>query len=510
MDKMGYDTSAYMQVPIGEKSVVTEISGDFTLPDYQPEIKRLLCVSASILPYSKHVGDSEAELVGGIDYYALYTGSDNQVYCAPLSSEYKISVPMEKNELSLVNILADAEIIPDSVSGRVTSPRKLNIKCRLKSFARMYGDMPIDKSLSSLAGENQVLLGRSETTRRIFAQSELARLNDEMILGSADGEVRVINASCHALVNECVVAKGAVSTKGEVYLKLLMCKEPDGKPYCVTRRIPFSEVVSVEGAESGCEASAKGSVCEMEISVEDSRIGIDLGLMLDVSVCKNECVTYVKDVYSTSRATDCVYRSIPYLDNGRAFNSNFTQSDSMTLESVGLSPDHKVIDVNGYAHPESPVLEGDRWLFTGKTRFTVLAERDGEYTSIDIEMPYRYMLDAKHFDADKMYAYATPEVISARARLDGERIGIDAEVMMRCLISSKKSAQMLESVSFGDEIEKRRGEYVICYPTAQDSLWSVAKKYSTTVSRLASTNKLTPSDTPDGVETLNGVRYLVV
>ena len=500
----------YMQVPINEKTLTTELSGDFTLPDYQPEIKRLLKVSAEVLPPQKYVGDSEGEISGGIDYYVLYTGSDNQIYCAPLSSEYKVSVPMDKNELSLVNMTADAEIAPESVSGRVTSPRKLNIKCRLRTRARMYGDMPIDSSYAALGGETQVLMGREETSRRIFSQSEMIRLSDEMILPATDGETRVINATGRVHVTDCTASNGAVNAKGELYLKMLMCRETDGVPYATMRRIPFNTTVSVDGADTGCETSAKGKTCEMSINVEDGRISIDAGIMLELSLCKTDSVTYVKDIYSTERETSCEYRDIPFLRDGRALNSNFTQSDSMTLEDAGLSPEHKLIDIEGHAHAESATLDGGRWIFTGKTRFSLLCEKDGEYMCSEIEMPYRYTVESKQSESDDAYASATAEVINARARLDGERIGVDAEVTVCCVISSKDEARMLDNASFGEEKEKSRGEYVVCYPSREDSLWSVAKRYSTTVHALSHANKLTPTDTPDSKETLHGTRYLII
>ena len=69
---------------------------------------------------------------------------------------------------------------------------------------------------------------------------------------------------------------------------------------------------------------------------------------------------------------------------------------------------------------------------------------------------------------------------------------------------------MLDSVSFGEESERSRGEYVVCYPSPSDNLWSVAKRYGTTVATLIATNKLTPTATPDGKETLAGVHYLIV
>lgn len=502
-------SGAYIQVPINEKSTTTDLSGDFTLPDYQPEIKRLLKVNARVLPPSKYVGDSEGEFSGSIDYYVHYIGSDNQIYCAPLSAEYKTSVPMDKNELTLVNMTADAEIIPESVGGRVTSPRKLNIKCRLKTKARMYGDMPLDMGFMNMGGENQVLIESRQIARRMFAQSEIIHLSDEIIQGK-DSDTRVISADGHILIGEVNAGAGAVNVKGELYLKLLICRETDGAPYTMIRRLPFSEIVITEGVDATSQANAKGSVCEMSINVEDDRIAIDVGVMLEISACKNEAVSYVKDMYSTTHKTKCEYRDIPTLVSGRAFNSNFTQSDSMTLEEAGLSPEHKIVDIGGVAYPEGAVLDGGRWIFTGKSKYSVIAEKDGEYSNFEIEMPYRYAFDAKEGDSESSYASAVADIINTRARLDGERIGIDGEIMLCGVISCPDKTRMLDSVSFGEESERARGEYVICYPSKSDTLWSVAKRYGRTVNSLSKANKLKNTDTPDARSTLDGVHFLVV
>lgn len=500
---------AYIQVPINEKSTTTDISGDFTLPDYQPEIKRLLKVNARVLPPSKYIGDSEGEFTGMIDYYVHYIGSDNQIYCAPVSAEYKTSVPMDKNELTLVNMTADAEIIPESVGGRVTSPRKLNLKCRLKTRARMYGDMPLDMGFMNMGSDNQVLIDTKKITRRMLAQGELLHLEDEIIQGK-DSDTRVVSADGHVLIGEVGAGAGAVSVKGELYLKLLMCRESDGVPYTTLRRLPFTQVVMTEGADASSHANARGSVCEMSISVEDDRIAIDVGIMLEISACKSETVQYVKDMFSVTHKTECEYRDIPTLYEGRAFNSNFTQSDSMTLEEAGLSPEHKIVDISGTAYPEGAALEGARWIFTGKSKYSVIAEKDGEYSNFDIEMPYRCSVDARQGDTEDSYASATAEIISTRARLDGERIGIDGEIMLTGVISCPDKTRMLDSVSFGDEIESSRGEYVICYPSRSDSLWSVAKRYGRAVSSLGRQNKIKVAESSDSASTLEGVHFLIV
>ena len=65
-----------MQIPLCEKTVLTEVSGDFSLPDYQPEIKRLLRIRPCVLPAAPYAGAGNAEFSGTLDYYVLYMGND--------------------------------------------------------------------------------------------------------------------------------------------------------------------------------------------------------------------------------------------------------------------------------------------------------------------------------------------------------------------------------------------------------------------------------------------------
>ena len=145
---------------------------------------------------------------------------------------------------------------------------------------------------------------------------------------------------------------------------------------------------------------------------------------------------------------------------------------------------------------------------SGKARFAMLMEKNGEYLISDIEMPFRYCADVgvKSDAADTLCA----TVISCRARMDGERVGIDAEISLCGTFCQSKQISVLDEVSFGEELVKPQGEFVLCYPSRTDSLWSVAKRYGVAVSELAKKNK-TANDVPyDLRESLDGISYLFV
>ena len=86
---------ARIQDLLCDRQNVTELSGDFSLPDYQPEIKRLLRVKVTVSPPDKYIGAGNADFSGMIDYCILYAGNDGALYCANESQEYQFSVPLE-------------------------------------------------------------------------------------------------------------------------------------------------------------------------------------------------------------------------------------------------------------------------------------------------------------------------------------------------------------------------------------------------------------------------------
>ena len=88
-----------VQVPFPVQNLTTEVAGDFTLPDYQPEIKRLLRIGVNLLPPNRFFGGGSTEMTGMLDYFVLYVGQDGGIYCAPLSSEYRLEAEQEKSAM---------------------------------------------------------------------------------------------------------------------------------------------------------------------------------------------------------------------------------------------------------------------------------------------------------------------------------------------------------------------------------------------------------------------------
>ena len=95
MDLSHNNTGYFPAMPVCDKHLSTELNSDFTLPDYQSEIKRLLSTRVTLSSPNEYVGNSNAMAEGALTYRVIYLGVDGKLYCATLEDKYSFSAPLE-------------------------------------------------------------------------------------------------------------------------------------------------------------------------------------------------------------------------------------------------------------------------------------------------------------------------------------------------------------------------------------------------------------------------------
>ena len=252
--------------------------------------------------------------------------------------------------------------------------------------------------------------------------------------------------------------------------------------------------------------------------MEEGNIHVELSPVLEVRAQGTEALRYTRDLYSTKRECTAAYVTYPGESALRSVNGNFTMSDSVALSETDLRPTDTVTDVTMEVVPSELIFEGDkgRMKLSGVCRCHLLLLRDGEYAAAEQEFPFRYEIESRPVSGDTPLSdrplgfdgRVTP--ITCRARMDGERLGVDAELAVSLRIHTPAPITTVSEMSFGEEVTRRRGEYVICFPATTDTVWTVAKRYHAPVAALTAANNLPAGPLGGSTESLEGVGYLIV
>lgn len=500
-----------IKTSVCDKRMSKEISADFTLPDYQPEIKRLLRIGAEVLTPECSFGINDCEISGNIDYYVIYLGADNQMYCAPLSSEYRMTLPLDDSMGLFYD--GDASVGCEFVSGRVTAKRKISIRSKLCATASIFNNIALENEFAAGADPSYTERLDGEVDAGIIGRgvSEMIRVGDELIPDTRNGEIRVVCAEGKVGMGEVSAQNSEVNCKGDVYLKLIMCAESGDMPYTVTRKIPFSAQVSIPASVTSASASASGKVNELSVTVEDGRISIDIGIVVNARVGYNKGIAYTKDMYSTLCHTECDYFSPDVLVAKGGFNTNLSFGETRSLEELKISPDLSLVDISADASVESTEISDGKARIFGNVKYTLLLCRDGEYTPTELEFPFIYTTDVKE-GTTKVVCDCT--AVNSRGRIDGERIAMDSEIYINGMLYGEEKINALSAMHFGELVKKDNGSIVVCYPARSDSLWSVGKRYHTTAEKLISDNphisKNENISSMDISKPIDSAKYLII
>jgi hypothetical protein len=470
-----------IMLPLCNRIVTTEISNDYTLPDYQPEIRRILTLRENIMPPAKYINGDSVELDGNIDYTLIYVGEDGEIYSAPLSAEYSFNMPFDAprglDRSEGFTVLSNT--FAESSSARATAPRKLNVKCRISCHASLWGGVHYGEEMQGEFTPDRLhrLCRDGSFASVCVSASEPIELTDSY---DAPEDIRVINADADIIISDVSDRAGGISVNGEVVLSLL-CADEENNFSKIARKLPFDEMIESDRNFSAVLArQIKGCVSNINISFEEGKINSEVGIILEVCESGNEPFSYTEDIYSTEKHCECRREEISVPTVKKNIFGNLSQSERISLVDANISEGSEIIDVFGKACVTGVDNTDGKSILTGDSRYSLICKREEDIYPVELRVPFRYECDSNipnKADLRRDDINISCTLDGRKARIDGDMLMLDAEIRFSGLAFEESDISKVCEIVAGDEIEKQGADIIVCYPTSDESVWSIAKKY---------------------------------
>ena len=149
---------------------------------------------------------------------------------------------------------------------------------------------------------------------------------------------------------------------------------------------------------------------------------------------------------------------------------------------------------------EKTEKQGNKILFTGNANVSVvLTNGEGIYLSRNFQIPLKGETEAPR-SAFPYEAVARASVPTAISRLDGDQIQTNLEIFVSYTVMEQHTEPRIRQISVYKDRPARTEKapsLTLCYPTFGETLWDIAKKYSTTVSELMAANGISAEAMPN-------------
>jgi hypothetical protein len=201
-------------------------------------------------------------------------------------------------------------------------------------------------------------------------------------------------------------------------------------------------------------------------------------------------------MYSTEYESQVESEPLRYESVLAAKSFNFSSDDSVKTDDSDFD---KIVMTTATASVVRTEKTGTKLMFTGIASVSViLTNGEGIYLAKNFELPLRAETDGTAI-AENFIIRTHPTVLSASARLDGDSINVNLETLISYIIFEKHSEPHILKLSvFKDKpiVREKEASLVLCYPAPSDTLWDIAKKYSTTTAAIMEMNGISAESTP--------------
>lgn len=477
---------------------------DLTLPDYCPDILRILKCRVTPKILTKNISGDRLDVEGTAEIKILYIDSiKKSVRCSDHNIPFSSSFNMKQ---SPQNAIVTAKVKTEYINCRALSPRRLDIHGAFSVCAKVIckseKDFPV-----GIDGKNVQVKGCNATVSILegMGQQQFI-LSDNVTLGSNTSDIEaVLKSDATVIVGDCKAISNKVMVKGDVNIRVLYLADINtGETKIFDYTMPFSEILDADGVDESCLCVTNVELVNHTVNVKSDYsdtnkvVSFEIKLLATAMGYKSEEIIPVDDAYSTEYDLNLVYSQSQISNIQKCYSENCITKATVEAGSDSIT---SVIDLWCEQCSTMVVVEDDNVLVKGKLNMCILARNSEDmpfYSERVIEFTYPITQNV-----DNIAVEVSGMVQSISYRINGSNsLDFRIETRLDITISTNKSVRYITSADADTEHPRTKDNstaLTLYYASKGESVWSIAKEYAVCCSAVMDENELTEDEIPTSI-----------
>lgn len=494
-------------------------AGDYTLSDYQGDVRKILFSSATLQDGGRYHNDDSLDCIGTVTYKIVYMDAEGKITPVSFASEYELSLKCPSE--SYVDSDVRAKI--SNFSLRLMGPRRFSAKCAIEAevFVTERAEHKVEGQFDGVAIEARTASVNVATAS--YATTDERELAEELVHldGAIVDEIEVVVYSVEPVGLSAARTDGGVSVKAQLCARALVGVGRE-MPHMYECMLDFSATVPDDDMAEDAALIPSVNVLSESVTAVPGEDGVSVVVNViaaaGVSAQHGTPVVLLKDCFSTERGIEAEDGEFIYTEHigTRAVCEKF--SASFTREAVGAECVRNVLYETARLKIEGTVPVDGGANVSGVVQVSAIAcevAEDGmpAYTPLRFEAPF-----SVNVNLNGQIPQNSRQIV--RMWVEHPHIDVDEEgVKFSGTISGYVSAYLdrrepcIGAISLSDDSFTHDASVVsVYYPAPGESLFDVAKKFRKAPMSIAVINELNEAACAfDGASLLSsGVNYLLI
>jgi len=483
--------------PVFEGTAEHPIDCEIILPDYCPDVARILKSEACVSVDSKVIETNRMTVNGNLCIRIIYIPENsNSIRCVTHNSPFNHD--FNARELS-PNMFSKVKAKVEFMNCRPVGPRKVQVKASVSITAKIWKGKE-ESFISDCDNDNVELQKKTMKACSLVGSTEKQmKVNDELeIPNSKPAAVSIIRSSAITMVQDYKIISNKIIAKGEALIHTLYTSSAEANRLeVIEHSIPISHIIELEGVDEDCSCDVHfimGDVkveCESDADGENRIITIELACTASARAYREQEFNIISDAFCISNNMELKHKQM---------NIEHINSISKYNQMLRLSVDTMNIDISGITDcTASPSIlnvkfDGKEIVIEGMMAVSIIAlESVGSPVSIEKALPFVLKEDISN-TSEVMRCEPELTVTSVAYSMMGiDKIDLRIECVLEAAIFGVSYENVIAEMLVDDTCEKEcvpRKTLTLYFADKGENIWDIAKRYNTSMNAIKRENSL--------------------
>jgi hypothetical protein len=497
----------YMNKVKSKNTYQLTMENDFIVSDTKSDIDKIIREQGEVIIDEYKMIDGKINVKGKLRFDVLYLTNGENGILDGITEIIPFGEVINTSE-SILEASLDIKCELDDLSINVINSRKISAR-GLISLHLIEEEVFEQKIITDIQNEAEVIKEQISFMQLISNKKDIFRINENIHLQTSKDniqnilyyDVKIINCNTRAIEEK-------LSIKGDLIVFVLYSTE-DGEYECLEKEIPYAGELDLYEAQENMIDDVNINIGNKEVMVkqdedgENRLIDVDVSLDLNVKLYKECNINLVKDAYGIHKCLIPKREEVDYTKLLLKNNTIFKINERLELKEKNKNI-MQICNSTATLKIDSAEIVDNGISIEGVAEVCILyiSNNDKEpICSFKELLPFNHLIEAKNITIDCLYEIKPyVEQISA-SMLARDEIEIRIGICLDTLIFNKLKENLILEIEEREftKSEKEKMCTMVGYRVKEkDTLWSIAKKYNTTVDMLKEINKIVDKDIKTG------------
>lgn len=489
---------------VGKEMTQAVVEGDVIVPDNKPDMDRSLSINGDVVIIDKEIIEDKVIVEGVVNVKVLYISQEGEQSLYHMEGSFgfnqQLDLPNVKNWMD-----TEVKAVIEHIDSSMINSRKLNVKCVLDFSGKVIEKSQIDvvKDIEGI-DDIQVLRDYLEVKDAVGEDEGRVTVRQGFAIPDDKPPIREILYTDVVLgERDSSVLEGKLVLNGILMITTLYIGDDAVSVNDLTYELPFSHYIEIPGAVPGMEKKVWCYVEDFYSTVKEGEgeqkqsIEYEAVVKAGGKIERVQSMEVLVDAYSPSINLETVKSNVRYKRTLDSIREDIVIKEDIDLPT-GLPPISDICILRAKPLLTDFGIHENQVVVEGTLAIQMLYSTEAHIEGIHLyeeEIPFSYStplpegadgidLDVDLYLVDLQYRVLDDDLFELRSRVKAD-IAMEQAFEKEVLLN----AEEIEPVK-----EMPKSSIVVYFIRPGDHLWSIAKRFNTTVEDLIKINEIIEPD----------------